>query len=113
MGCFLEILLWPVEMVLELILGGYLELMQLVVPNKFISKRLWLILKITVLVFSIVIFVIFILGLLAAIFTEATVFELWKLIFIPLGIIIIQILLGVVVRCITKNNSTGNSDKKL
>jgi hypothetical protein len=35
---------------------------------------------------------------LGAIFTEATALDLWKLIFIPLGISIVQILIGIIVR---------------
>jgi hypothetical protein len=95
-------LLFPVEALLDLIIGGWFELMQMIVPDKFITKGLWITLKIIVYIFSIAVFVVFILGLFAALLTEATVFDLWKLIFIPLEISVVQILLGIVVRCTTK-----------
>ncbi len=101
MGCLLELLLLPFEALFELIIGGWFELMQWIVPDKYISRGLKIALKIVVGVFSAVVFIILIIGLLAALLTEATVFDLWKLIFIPLGISIVQILWGVIVRCIT------------
>ena len=102
MGCLFELLLFPIEEFLDLIIGGWFELMQMIVPDKFITKGFWLVLKIIVYIFSIAILVILIIGLLAALLTEATVLDLWKLIFIPLGISVVQILLGIIVRCITR-----------
>lgn len=97
MGCLFDFFLLPFEALFDFILNGWISLMQLIVPDKRITRGASIALKSIILVFSTVLLFIFIMGLLAAIFTEATVFELWKFIFIPLGIGLAQILLGVIV----------------
>ena len=105
MGCLLNLLLLPFEAVFELIVGGWFSLMQWIVPNKFISKGFEIALRIIVGVFSLAVLVVLILGLLSALFTDATILDLWKFIFIPLGICVVQILLGIIVRCTTNKKS--------
>ena len=102
MGCLLEALLFPFELLFDFIVDGYFQLMQMIVPDKFITTGTRIILKVIVYIFSIAVLVVFILGVLIALLTEATVLDLWKLIFIPLGIVVIQILLGLIIRCITR-----------
>lgn len=98
MGC----LLLPFELIFDLIIEGWFSLMQWVVPKKTISTGFCTAFKILIGIYSAILMVIFIIGILCAIATELTVFDLWKLIFIPLGLSVIQIVLGIVVRCITK-----------
>ena len=102
MGCLLEALLFPFDLLFVFIVDGYFQLMQMIVPDKSITTGTRIILKVIVYIFSIAVLVVFILGVLAALLTEATVLDLWKLIFIPLGIVVIQILLGLIIRCITR-----------
>lgn len=105
MGCLLNILLFPMEWIfelfeftLELIFDGYIDLMQMIVPNNHLSKGLRIFIKIIVHIFSILLLITFLIGLLEALLTEATVIDLWIPIFIPLGISLLQILLGFIVR---------------
>ena len=91
-------LVLPIEYLLELIIDGWFSLMQWIIPEKFINKGIKIVLRVIVWIVSFALLVILIIGLLAALLTEATVFDLWKLIFIPLAISLVQIILGVVVR---------------
>ena len=98
MGCLFELLVLPIEYLLELIIDGWFSLMQWIIPEKFINKGVKIVLRVIVWIVSFALLVILIIGLLAALLTEATVFDLWKLIFIPLAIVLVQIILGIVVR---------------
>jgi hypothetical protein len=105
MGCLFELLVLPIEYLLELIIDGWFSLMQWIIPEKYINKGIKIVLRVVVWIVSFALLVTLIIGLLAALLTEATVFDLWKLIFIPLAIALVQIMLGVVVRyVINKNN---------
>ncbi|HOA81043.1 MAG TPA: hypothetical protein PLI11_03045 [Clostridia bacterium] len=101
MGC----LLMPFELLFDLIIEGWFSLMKGILPKKTYSTGFYVVLKIIIGIYSMILLVIFIIGILSAILTEATVFDLWKLIFIPLGLSIAQIVLGIVVHYITKNNA--------
>ena len=72
--------------------------MQWIVPERAFNNTTRIILKIVVGILTAVLAVIFLIGIFGAIFTEATVMDLWKLIFIPLGISLAQIALGIIVR---------------
>ena len=98
MGCLFELIVLPIEYLLELIIDGWFSLMQWIIPKKCINKGIKIALRIIVCIISFVLLVILIIGLLAALLTEATILDLWKLIFIPLTIALIQIILGIVVR---------------
>lgn len=101
-------LLLPLELVFDFIIEGWFSLMQWILPKDTFSTGFRILLRFLIGIFSIILLVIFFIGILAAIATEATVFDLWKLIFIPLGISTIQIILGIVVRCIKKKNDKPN-----
>ncbi len=100
MGCLFELILFPFELILDIIFEGYISIMQWIIPERYIKKGFKTVLKVIVWIISIVLLVILIIGLLAALHPEVTVFDLWKLIFVPLAIILVQIILGVIVRFI-------------
>ena len=102
MGCLFEIIFLPFELIFELIINGWFSLMQWIVPQRRLGKTTRIILKIIIGIFSVVLFVTFLIGVLAAALTEATVMDLWKLIFIPLGISLAQIILGLIARIVTR-----------
>lgn len=102
MGCLAEILLLPLELLVDWIFESWFSLMQWIIPEKRFSKKTENILKVIVFVFSMVLLVTFIIGMLAAALTEATVLELWKLTLLPLGISLVQIILGVIVRIVKR-----------
>ena len=98
MGCLFDVLLFPFDCLFELIIDGWFSLMQWIIPQKQLGRGTRLLLQIIIGVFSAVLLITFCIGVLGAIFTEATALDLWKLIFIPLGISIVQILIGILVR---------------
>lgn len=100
MGC----LLFPLELLLEdCILDGWFALMEWIIPERFISRKFRLILKIIVRVFSVVLFLTVVLGVLAVISDDSYETQIGRyMIFIPLGISAFQILVGVIVRLLTK-----------
>ena len=102
MGYLFEIIFLPFELIFELIINGWFSLMQWIVPQRRLGKTTRIILKIIIGIFSAVLFVTFLIGVLAAALTEATVMDLWKLIFIPLGISLAQIILGLIARIVTR-----------
>lgn len=101
-GCLFEILFLPFEFIAEFIINGYVSLMQQIIPERHTGKLARSLLKAIVAIFSAVLFSVFLIGILIAAFTEATVMNLWKLIFIPLGISLVQIILGIILRIVTR-----------
>lgn len=102
MGCLFDILLLLFECLFESIVEGWFSLMQWIVPKKRFGQGTRLLLQIIIGIFSVVLLVTFVIGIFGALFTEATAFDLWKLIFIPLGISVVQILIGIIVRLTTR-----------
>ncbi len=102
MGCLFDLIELALELAVEAIVDGWFALMQWIIPEKYLGKTTRRVLKIIVSIFSTVLFITFLLGILAAALTDATVMDLWKLIFIPLGISLIQIILGIIVRIFTR-----------
>ncbi len=109
MGCLFKLLFFPftllfdvIELIFEEILEGWFTLMCWIVPERHLGKKTRIALKIIIGILSFALFLIFIIGVLGAALTEATVMDLWKLIFIPLGISILQIFVGLIVRVIAR-----------
>lgn len=99
MGC----LLFPLELIFDAILDAYSYLMELIVPDKVLGKGARITLKIIVAVFTCILLGIMFIGLIAVISDDKDTRQLGKLmIFIPLGISAVQIVLGIIVRWITK-----------
>ncbi len=89
MGCLIEALL-------EILLEGWLELMQWIVPNKILPKWVRYVLRFVVALFSIGVFIMFFWGVIGWIAGE----QLGKtLVFIAVAISVVQIGLGIVLRC--------------
>lgn len=108
MGCLFEILVLPFEFIFEFIFGNWFDAMSWIVPNNSGSKIKKLFLKGLIVIECCAFAVISLIGLLTAIFTDLTIFDLWKLIFIPLGISIAQILIGAVVKASNKKNNSDS-----
>lgn len=95
MGC----LLLPFELIFDAIMDGWFFLMQLIVPENKFSKGLRIILKILVGAFTIILFVIMFLGVFAILSDDADTRQLGKwMILVPLGLSVIQIVAGIIVR---------------
>lgn len=108
MGCLFEIIFLPFEYLFEFIFGNWFDAMSWIVPNNSGSKIKKFFLKGLIVIECCVLFVFFIIGVITAISTELTVFDLWKLIFIPLGISLVQILIGAVVKYSNKNDDSDS-----
>ena len=99
MGC----LFFPLELLADGIIDGWFLLMEWIVPEKYLSRRLRIVLKVFVWIFSCLLFFIMVLGVFAIISPDPDTHLLGKyMVFIPLGISAVQILLGIIVRIISK-----------
>lgn len=99
MGC----LLFPLELLVDGIIEGWFYLMEWIIPEKYISRTFRIVLKIIVWIFSGLLFLIMGLGVFAIISSDPDIHLLGKyMVFVPLGISAVQILIGIIVRIISK-----------
>lgn len=99
MGC----LLFPFELLFDGAIEGWLYLMQWIVPEKGLSRGLCIGLKILVGIFTIVLLISMILGIFALISEDEYVNYIGKfMVFIPLGISVVQIVFGIIFRFVSK-----------
>ena len=97
MGC----LFFFIEWIIEDILYAWFELMQWIVPEKFLNKYVKLVMKILVWIFSGVVLSVFFIGIVALFDDEPEVNSFGRyMVFISLGISAVQIILGIVMRVI-------------
>ena len=93
MGCIIEFLL---ELIVEGVAYTYGELMLLIVPKRMRSKKLKNVLRTVVCLFSVALFLLIIVGL---VLTDQGIRPLGDyLTYIPLVIIVIQIISGIIVK---------------
>ena len=91
------------ELIGDIIFDMWFAVMQWIIPEKILSKNAQNILKVIVGVFSCLLFIIMVLGLFAIISDDAYTKHIGKyMIFIPLGISAVQVLIGIIVRIISK-----------
>ena len=99
MGC----LFFPLELLVDGIIEGWFYLMEWIIPERYITRTVRIVLKVFVWILSSLLFVIMFLGVFAIISPDSDTHLLGKyMILIPLGISAIQILLGIIVRIISK-----------
>lgn len=101
MGCLFELIF---EIIFEGMLEGCVALMQWIIPEKTLSKKTYRVLKVLVIIFAAILFMSIFIGIFALISDDPYEIELGKrMVFIPLAIMVVQILIGIIVRKITKN----------
>ncbi len=99
MGC----LFFPLDLLVDSIIEGWIYLMEWIVPERYISRTLRIVLKVLVLIFSYLLLFVMFLGVFALISDDAYTKQIGRyMVFIPLGISIVQILLGIIVRIVSK-----------
>ena len=87
------------ELIGDMLIDMWFAVMQWIVPKKILGKRIRSILKVIIGVFSCLMLITMVLGLFAIISDDAYTKYIGKyMIFIPLGISVIQIVLGIIVR---------------
>ena len=92
-----------IELICDAIIDLWFALMQWIIPEKAFGKYARIILKVVVGLFSSVLFISMALGVFAIISDDPDTKQLGRyMIFIPLGISVVQIVLGIVVRTIAK-----------
>ena len=102
MGC----LLFPLELLIDGIIEGWFYLMEWIIPEKYLSCTFRVVLKVLVWIFSGLLLFTMLLGIFAVISSDPDTHLLGKyMIFIPLGISAVQIILGIVVRIISKKKN--------
>lgn len=105
MGC----LLFPFELLFEVVIEGWFYLMQLIIPKSMQNKTVRIILKLTVGVFSFLLALCMLLSFFDLISDDYYTHLLGKyLLFFPLGLSIIQIVFGIIVRIRSKNKYLNN-----
>lgn len=83
----------------DLIIEAWFELMQFIIPNKMASRKFRLLLKIIVYIFSGILYASIIIGVFAIINSDEYTRKIGMyMVFIPLGISIVQILIGILVK---------------
>ena len=91
------------ELIGDMLIDMWFAVMQWIVPEKKLCKLTRRILKVIIGVFSCLMLITMVLGLFAIISDDAYTKHVGKyMIFIPLGISAIQILIGIIVRIISK-----------
>ena len=102
MGCVLEFLFEiTVEGMFELIGYIYIKLMQLIVPNKTVSDETKEHLKKVVTTVAVLLAIVLILGLIFLVQEDVLLKTIGKyMTYIPLAIIVLQVLLGIVLKAV-------------
>lgn len=96
MGCLFEFIF---EIFFELIIEGWVALMMCIVPEKMENKKIHKILKTSVGAFSGILLLSMVIGVFTLISDDTYTKTIGKyLFFIPLGISVIQIIIGIMVR---------------
>lgn len=99
MGCLFELFG-------ELVVDGYVELMCLILPRKKISKTARFVLELVVEIFSILLLLCVLFGIFQCFETDPWERMVGKyMVWIPVGIIVSQIGLGIVARVLAKKRS--------
>ena len=112
MSCLIEFF---GELFFELIVYCYMKLMQLIVPNKTISEKTEKTIKDTVTTVAAILFIILIIGIILLLAGDKTFNIVGRyMTFIPLSIILLQIMLGIAIKIIThyKNKSSNLNSKR-
>lgn len=100
MGCLIELI---IELIGELILEGWLALMQWCVPRKSLNQKVSCVLRTLVTIFSVVLLICMLAGLIMWVSGDGLVLQIGKyMLLICLGISAVQIGLGLVVRLVIK-----------
>ena len=95
MGCLVELIF---EVIFQMIFDCYIELMQLIVPDNIVSEKTKKIIKNTVTTIASLSMAFLIIGLVLILPDDPSIKIVGKyMTFIPLTIIVLQILLGIVV----------------
>ena len=99
----MECLFFPLELLVDGIIECCFYLMEWIIPDRYITRTFRIVLKVFIWIFSALLFLIMGLGVFAIISPDPDTHLLGKyMIFIPLGISAIQILIGLIVRIISK-----------
>ncbi len=102
MGCF-GCLFFPLELLVEGIIDGWFYLMELIIPEKYISRKLHSFFKFLVWTFCAILLCAIMVGFGAFLSDDADTKQFGKhLLFITLVISAVQILIGIIVRTVTK-----------
>ena len=99
MGC----LFFPIELLFDGIIEGWLYLMQWIIPEKMQNNTVRRILEFVIEFLSILLMICMFFGFFAIISDDYDTHQLGKyMVFIPLGISTVQIVFGIIVKIISK-----------
>lgn len=111
MGCLFELFFEIIfELIIELIGTCYIKLMQLVVPNKTFSEKAIRVIRYTITTIAALLGITLIIGLILLVQADPFIKVVGKyMTYISLTIMVVQIVLGIVVKVVFhKKNTTEN-----
>lgn len=108
MGCLFNLLALPFEFIFEEIIWNWYIAMTWIVPKNLGGKFFRFFLKVLIAIECIILALFFIIGIISAFSPDLTVFDLWRLVFIPIGISLGQIATGAVIRFVIIKDKTDN-----
>ena len=98
LGCLFELFIFPLEMFVEAVAESWIYVVTGGRNDDEISPVLEIFLSVMAHFVWLMIGVIFLIGLLIAIFTEKTVLDLWGMVLVPPALLLVQIILIVIVK---------------
>lgn len=108
MGCLFNLLVLPFEFIFEEIIWNWYIAMTWIFPKTVGGKFFRFFLKFLVAIECMILALFFIIGIISAFSPDLTVFDLWRLVFIPLGISLVQIAIGAVIRFVIIKDKADN-----
>lgn len=103
MGCLFEGIGFLFESLFEILIEESCEFLSGWVPERMRSSVLRKTLSGVFYTLSLVAIFAFLFGIAVALFSEETVLDMWKFIFIPLAFIVLEIVLGIIAKRKRKN----------
>ena len=101
MGCLFELIF---EVIFEFFIDCYIKLMQLIIPDNIMSERTKEIIKNTVTTIALLLVVVLITGIVLILPDDPSIKIIGKyMTYIPLTIIVLQIILGITVRIVSRS----------
>ncbi len=99
------------EFLFDSIFEGWMLLMGWIIPEERLKPIHVFLLHAVVLIFSAILLFVFLIGVFVVAFTDVPLKDFWIPIFVPLGIMVLQIIAGICVRISSRRKNRGNQTK--
>lgn len=99
------------EFLFDSILEGWLHLMGWIVPEERLKPVHAFLLQIGVMIFSAILIFVFLFGVFVVAVADVPLKDFWIPIFVPLGIMVLQMIAGICVRISSRRKNRGSQTK--